>query len=54
LELEEHPLTTEGALRYERGGGALRLPDGPGLGVELDDAAIREYRAPAVEAAAGG
>ncbi len=22
----------------------LRVPDGPGLGIELDEAAVREYR----------
>jgi muconate cycloisomerase len=50
--LLEHPLTAEGGLTYERGGGVLRVPEGLGLGVELDEAAIGEYRMPADEAPA--
>jgi muconate cycloisomerase len=34
----------DGGLVYEEGGGVLRVPDGPGLGIELDEAAVREYR----------
>lgn len=30
----------EGGLRYEMGGSVLRMPEGPGLGVHLDEAAV--------------
>lgn len=39
LLMREQLLTT--SLRYA--GGALHLPDGPGLGIELDPAAVRRF-----------
>jgi L-Ala-D/L-Glu epimerase len=47
--LMEHPLIVDGGALYENGGGVLRVPEGPGLGVEVDESAIREYRAQATE-----
>lgn len=33
-----------GGLVYEGGGGVLRVPDGPGLGIDVDEEAIAKYR----------
>nr|BAG82726.1 putative mandelate racemase [uncultured bacterium] len=40
-ELYEHPLLTK---RIDVAGGYAQVPDGPGLGVEVDEAALEKYR----------
>ena len=40
-ELYEHPLT---AARHQVRGGTAPVPEGPGLGVEIDAAAVEKYR----------